>query len=405
MTAPSRGAALRTRAALIARDPAVADAWRAFWLSRVLVWVAGVAAVVALGVIDPNAVRFDPDGLTRPFGAVADDLVAPGARWDAVWFLRIAEEGYDADRAAFFPLYPLLVKAGGVLVGSQLVAGVLLSLAALLGALVLLGRLVTLDFGRDVARLTVLLVALFPGALWFSSVYSEALFLLLSVGAVYAARTDRWALAGAAGALAATTRSAGIVLLVPLAVLWWRSERRASDLAWLAAVPAGLVLFCVALVVSGESFFAPFTAQEAWLREFAGPFGAVPAGVGDGWNGARDVLTGAERPTRPFDPAWVNVWLLLTLVAVLVAAVGALRRLPLAYGLYVVAALALPLSYPVDGQPLMSLPRFAAVLWPLHLWLALVLVSRRTARPVVLGVFAVLLAVVSAVVARWGWVA
>ena len=406
MTA-SRGAALRSRLGSFARDPAVADAWRAFWISRLVVWVAGVAAVIALGVVDWNATRFDPEGLTRPFGEVGDDLVAPGARWDAVWFLRIAEDGYDADRAAFFPLYPLLVKVGGAVLGSPLVAGILISLACLFGALVLLWRLVAVDFGRDVARLTVLLVALFPGALWFSSVYSEALFVLLSVGAVYAARTDRWALAGAAGALAATTRSAGVVLAVPLVVLWWRGggRRRVADLAWVGLVPCGLLVFCVALAAAGESFFAPFTAQEAWLREFAGPFGAVPAAVSDTWDGVRDIVSGAERPTRPFDPAWVNVELFVAFVAVVVATVGALRRLPLAYGLYVVAALALPLSYPVDGQPLMSLPRFAAVLWPLHLWLALVVVRRPVARGVVVGVFAVLLAVVSWTVARWGWVA
>ena len=66
---------------------------------------------------------------------------------------------------------------------------------------------ISTDFGRDVASLCVLLVAVFPGGLWLSAVYSEALFLLLSVGAIYAARTDRWAWAGIAGALAASTRA------------------------------------------------------------------------------------------------------------------------------------------------------------------------------------------------------
>ena len=382
------------------------DAWRALWLSRVVVWGAGLAGVLLLGVLDGNAERFDPAGLTRPFGALGDDLVAPGARWDAVWFLRIAEDGYDPDRAAFFPLYPLLVKAGGALIGSPVAAGILLSLGCLFGALVLLGRLVALDFGRDVARLCVLLVAVFPGALWFSSVYSEALFLLLSVAAVLAARLDRWALAGVAGALAASTRSAGLVLLVPLAVLWWQGPgRRPVDLAWLLLVPGAVLAFCAALALSGESFLAPFEAQEAWLREFAGPFGALPAAVGEAWGSAGDLLTGASRPTEPFDPARVHVENFVLLLGVLVATVGVFRRLPLAYGLYVVAALALPLSYPVDDQALMSLPRFAAVLWPLHLWLALVLCRRRVAGPATVIVFVVLLAITSAAVARWAWVA
>jgi hypothetical protein len=392
--------------ARLTADPAVADAWRAFWVSRVVVWVAGVVAVAALGVDERSADAFDPGGRLSPFGEVGDALVAPGARWDAGWFAQIAQEGYDGNAAAFFPLYPLLVRAGAVLVGSQIVAGILISLACLLGALVLLWRLVALDFGREVARLTVVLVAVFPGALWFSSVYSESLYLLLSVGAIYAARTDRWALAGVAGALAASTRSAGIVLLVPLAWIWWTSrDRRPGDLAWIALVPAGLLVFCLALAISGDGFTAPLSAQERWLREFAGPFGGIIPAIGEAWNGARDVLTGAPRPTEPFDPALTNVQLFVAFVAIVVATVGVLRRLPLAYGLYVLAALALPLSYPVDGQPLMSLPRFAAVLFPLHLWLALVLVRHRIARPVVVGLSLAVLAVVSAFVARWGWVA
>ena len=112
VTAPPRGAGLRSRARALARDPAVVDAWRAFWVSRLVIWVAGVAAVVAVGIVDPSAARFDPEGLTRPFGGLGDDLVAPGARWDAVWFLRIADGGYDDTRAAFFPLFPFVSRGG-----------------------------------------------------------------------------------------------------------------------------------------------------------------------------------------------------------------------------------------------------------------------------------------------------
>ena len=370
-------------------------------------WAAGVAAVVVWGVRAANATTFDDAGLTRPFGALGDDLVAPGARWDAVWFLRIAEDGYDPDRAAFFPLYPLLVKVGGVLVGSPVVAGILVSLGCFFGALVLLHRLVALDWGRDAARLCVLLVAVFPGAVWFSSVYSESLFLLLSVGCVYAARTGRWELAGAAGALAAATRSAGLVLVVPLAVLWWQSDgRRLADAAMIALVPAGLVVFCLVLAAGGQDALAPFDAQEAWQRAFAGPFGAVPDGASAAWDGARDLVAGTAAPAGAFDLRWLNLAMGLTLVATLVAVVGAVRRLPLAYWAYVVAALALPLSYPVEGHPLMSLPRFVAVLWPLHLWLALLLLGRGApVRGAVVGVFVVGLAAVSGEVASWGWVA
>jgi len=89
-----------------------------------------------------------------------------------------------------------------------------------------------------------------------------------------------------------------------------------------------------------------------------------------------------------------------------VATVGVLRRLPPAYGAYTVAALALPLSFSVEPQPLMSLPRFLAVLFPLFMWLGAWLAEGGTARRVaVLGPSAVGLVAVTAVFATWHWVA
>ena len=84
---------------------------------------------------------------------------------------------------------------------------------------------------------------------------------------------------------------------------------------------------------------------------------------------------------------------------------GALRRLPVAYGGYMVAAIALPLSYPVAPQPLMSFPRFLAVLFPLHMWLSLKLRGRPRQRLGVIAVSAAMLAVASAQFAAWEWVA
>jgi len=75
-----------------ARDAALLDAWRALWVSRLLVWAAGVVAVLAFG-LSARASDFDPAGLTSPFGATGDALVAPAARWDSVWYLAIAGDG------------------------------------------------------------------------------------------------------------------------------------------------------------------------------------------------------------------------------------------------------------------------------------------------------------------------
>ncbi len=412
--------ALPARAAL-AIDDAVADAWRALWVSRLLVWAAAIAAVVLFG-LSGRAAAFDPAGLTTPFGATGDVLAAPLGRWDSVWFMAIASGGYgDGGSEAFFPLYPLLVRVAGVPFGSALVGGALASTALLGVALVLLHRLVALDHDRAVARNAVLVTALFPMSFFFSAVYSESLFLALSVGAVYAARRERWAWAGALGALAATTRSAGVLLLVPLAMIYLWDAGRPSlrtrrplrlDVAWLVLVPLGLAMYCAFLALGGHDALAPFHAQEVWFRSFAGPFGGVWDGVVAGVQGSRQLLSGAREPVfftaaggDPFLVARHNVELLVWLALALVAVAGVLRRLPAAYGAYVVAALALPLSYPVGPQPLMSLPRFVAVLFPLAIWLAVWMTGHVLRERLVVFAFAVALAVYTGIFATWHWVA
>src|SRR3954463_13950117 len=195
----------------------VVPAVRAVVLSRLLVWAAGLVAVLVAGV-SSRAADFDPARTLAPYGEPLDTLIAPGARWDSVWYLMVAHSGYGSDpaRPAFFPLYPLLLRA----LGSDIVGGIALSLACFAIAAVLLHRLTAIELGPAAAAPAVMALALFPGSLYFSMVYSEALFLALSVGAVYCARTGRWAWAGALAGLAAATRSAGLVLIVPLALLW-----------------------------------------------------------------------------------------------------------------------------------------------------------------------------------------
>jgi hypothetical protein len=392
---PVRGALLRA--------PAVADAWRALWISRLLVWAVGAAAA-ALWSLSPRVILFDPGSVTRPFGPVGNALVAPLARWDSVWYLAIANDGYPADdprRTAFFPLYPLLLRAADAVVGHPLLAGALVSLACFAFALPLLHRLAALELGLPAAREAVWALALFPGALFFSAVYSEALYLLLSVACLYAARTGRWAWAGAAGALGAATRSTGVILVVPLAVMWLASAgegpRRARDAAWIGLVPLGLAGFCAALALGGGDPLAPMHVQDVWFRHFAGPFVGV-------WDGARAAWDGLHHPGDPASRA--NVVLCGFLLAAVPLVVVVLRRLPAAYGAYVLASLAVPLSYPVGPQPLMSLPRFLAVLFPLFMalgaWMAEGGGVRRVA---VLGPSAAGLAVATAVFATWHWFA
>src|SRR5918996_3702119 len=410
--------AARVVAAVRGSD-AVRAAWSVFWSARAAVLVVAIFAALSFGpaaggLAERNAATFDEPALTQ---AVADPLLAPLARWDAAWYLRIADSGYAGSdaRAAFFPLYPLLVRAlatpFGASPGALLVAAYAVALAAFLAALVLLYRLVSLELGRPLARPALLLLSVFPAALYFGAPYSESLFLLLAVGAFYAARTGRWACAGAAPCGAAATRRAGILLVLPLAMLWWGSrDRRARDVAWLLLAPLGLAGYALFLGLAEGDAWRFLDVQDAWSRELTVPLAGAWDGFTAAIDGARQLASGQrevvyfERAAGdPYRIAAVNLMLLGALVFAVVACVGAFRRLPKAYGAWVAASLVLPLTFPVKPQPLMSLPRFLAVLFPIFMWLAVWSEERRaTAR--VAAVSALGLGLFTAQFASWHWV-
>lgn len=390
-----------------------------FWTTRAVVLVVAVFAALSFGpalggIAERNAAVFDEPELTR---AVAESLLSPLARWDAAWYLRIADSGYAGSdvRAAFFPLYPLLVRAAatpfGASPGALLIASYGVALAAFFAALVLLHRLVSLELGRPLARPVLLLLAVFPAALYFGAPYSESLFLLLAVAAFYAARTERWAWAGLAAAGAAATRSAGVLLLLPLAMLWWTSRpRRRSDVAWLLLGPLGLAAYAAFLGLSEGDAWRFLDVQDAWSRELAIPLAGAWDGFGAALDGARQLLSGQRKVVYfeqaagdPYRIAAINLMLFGTLVFAVVACIGCLRRLPKAYGAWVAVSLVLPLTFPVKPQPLMSLPRFVAVLFPIFMWLALWSEERRaTAR--VAAVSALGLGLFTAQFASWHWI-
>jgi Mannosyltransferase (PIG-V) len=416
--------------------------WRAFWMSRLVVFAVGVLAVLSFGRA-ANTQGFDPARLTAPFGYFGNLLAAPFARWDSVWYLAIAQGGYDHDpsRTAFFPLYPMMIRGVGVVIGSDLIAGVLISLVAFAFALLLVYRLAVLELDSKLAGVTVMLIAFCPMAYFFSAVYSESLYLALSVGCILPARLGRWASAGVLGALAAASRNSGIVLVVPIVLLFLygpRADRPDPHAArgpqatpanrsgpwlllprhpiqpaigWGALVPAGLAAYVGWLALKTGDGLAPFHAQQVWFRHFAGPFGGVWDGAVAAWDGLRQLLHGPPPPLyfttaggNALTVAGQNLMLFGFLVLGLIACAGTFRRLPLAYGAYALASLAMPLSYPVGPQPLASLPRYEVVLFPLFMWGAWWIERRGITKPA-LASLAVLLGLFTADFATWRFVA
>jgi len=251
----------------------------------------------------------------------------------------------------------------------------------------------------------------FPAAVFFGAPYAESLFLLLAVGAFLSARTDHWAWAGAAAAGAAATRSAGVLLLLPLVMLWWTSRgRRARDVAWLALVPLGLAAYALFLGLTEGDALRFLDVQDAWSRELTVPLGGAWDGLVAAWDGVRQLASGQKDVVYfevaagdPYRIAAINIMLFGTLVFAVIACAGVLRRLPAAYGVWVAVSLLLPLTFPVKPQPLMSLPRFVAVLFPIFMWLALWCEERRATERAA-AISALGLGLFTVQYASWHWI-
>src|SRR5512138_423816 len=141
------------------------------------------------------------------------------ARFDSGWYFNIARYGYEwveAGRSnlAFFPLYPLLMRYVALGLGGGrsrvYMAGILISWTAFVLAMLILHRLARVELKDDAAAArAVVFAAIFPFAFFFGVVYTEALFLCLTVAAFYGFRTRQWWLGALAGALATATRANG----------------------------------------------------------------------------------------------------------------------------------------------------------------------------------------------------
>lgn len=332
----------------------------------VLVFVAVRLGLFLIGLIAPGL--FPPlDPVSVP-GWPARALPDPGwhnavtawERFDALWFLRIADAGYATGdgSAAFFPLYPLAIRALALPLGGRpLAAGFLVSNAALLGAIVILYFLTSFETSERTARTTVALLCLFPTSFFLFMPYGESLFLLLAVGALWAARRDRWLLAGVAAVLAGLTRSVGLVLAAALmaeASLQRAEDRRplAPRLAVSTLPVVGSLLYLAYWQAKAGDWLAPLHQQANWERVWSWPWSTLIEGTRSAFR-----YVGATNGGY-----WLIDWAIV--VPMLAASVFALRRYRLSYVLYAWGGLLIPLSFIFEGRPLMSMPRFVLPLFP-----------------------------------------
>lgn len=362
---------------------------RSFTISRALVLLFAFLGFAFLPVVQ--------SGFSVPLPESTPWYLSIWYQWDAHWYMSISMHGYewvagDQSNVAFFPLYPMVVKIFGLLLGgNHLLVGILLSTAFFFAALIYFFRLVRDDFGEIIADRAIWFLSIFPASLFFTTLYTESLFLLTSVASFYYARRGRWALAGIWGFLAALTKVTGFFIFIPL-VYEYMSQRSFSlqrlrpSMMWVVLVPTGL------LVYMGYLYFS-FGLPLAFAQTQAA-----------GWGHEFKMITGSLSNDLSILIRQWEIWVVYEIGAVLLLAVmifiGIRKKLP---GTYIVYML-ITLIFPLTGGTTKSMSRYLLMVFPMFIIMAL-LTEKPAVRWAVSAVSIVLLAVSTAAFVTGRWVA
>ncbi|MFT3916399.1 MAG: mannosyltransferase family protein [Anaeromyxobacteraceae bacterium] len=194
--------------------------------------------------------------------------------WDANHYLFLADWGYQPQHisSAFYPLLPFLLKLLRPLAGGDaLVAGLVLSTAAFLGAVAYLFLLVRAERDEATASRACLLLVAFPTTFYAGLLYTEALFLLLAVGLFFHLRRNELGLATAFAFLLPLTRPTGLMVALPATVAVaalapaWRPAWRKLPMPLAFAV--GFAAYLGILYASTGDALAGFDAQKVFLAQ------------------------------------------------------------------------------------------------------------------------------------------
>ncbi|MGW5003090.1 hypothetical protein ACWEP8_36165 [Streptomyces hydrogenans] len=335
-------------------------------------------AVVAFGVIKAVGLTFL--AIYSAFNG-KDPLVLLSARWDSLWYARVADYGYDfsvqapdgrhLSSMAFFPLLPLLERSAASLGISSSQAGLAISLVASLAAAVGLFRVGLYVHSAKVGHLLVCLWASLPVSIVQSMAYSESLFVALSSWAIYAVFRERWVIAGLLAFFAGLTRPVGLAVAVAVFVGAFLtvksvgsrlSARRYGEILCACVIaPLGAVGYILWVGWQRKSIFGYFQVQEGW---------------GNGFDGG---IAFSRFLAEPIWDSWILVALFMASIICLAALPHVIlfrqgQSMPLIFYSAIVTLLAIGASGYFGSKPRLLIPAFPLLL-PLAITLAR---SRRT---------------------------
>jgi len=282
------------------------------------------------------------------------DLISLHSRWDSVWYLDIARNGYiynGADKLSnivFFPIYPALIAVVSFFtLGNLALAGWIVSMVSLVIACIFIYKLVK-EFHPTLDPYQVIFFLLiFPTAFFFNAVYTESLFLALSVATFYFALKKNFLLAGVIGLAASLTRISGILIFIPIAWEYYEAMgfKKIFNLKFipLLLIPLGTFCFFLYDYLAFGDWLLFFKVESLWGRQF---------------------MLNKEHFNLFSNPALVNFSLDLAFVVLsFVASALSFKKLRISYGLYIFSTIIFALS----SGTTMSIGRYVLILFPTYI--------------------------------------
>lgn len=306
------------------------------------------------------------------------------SNWDGQHFLQIAENGYlEAYQLAFFPLFPILMRLIQLIIPLPLwIVGVLINLVGTIGGFVFLAKIL---LRQKISHpwMILVLILFFPVSFFFVTLYSEALFFLLSLGAIYFYHKDKNWPTILLLTLLTLTRMAGIALVLAILVdLYYRKKFN----YWFLIPFIGVGSFAIYGYLKTGILLSIVFAETYWERMVTFPGFAL-------YNSLSILL----REGISYH-GYSLVADLLLVIGVLIILFRSYRIIPRLYFYYALFSLLIPLS----TSTFLSLPRFLLVIFPL--FMAFYMWTNNTVRWIYCIVGVMLSVIFFTIFLQGGWV-
>jgi Gpi18-like mannosyltransferase len=329
--------------------------WLAFFIHTLIIFTSYLLADILPSHLPAGFI----DHSLYPMSSSLEKLV----KWDAHWYTYVAGHGYDAKSIVFFPFLIMIMKFLSALGLHIAFAGLLICNVFAFVSFWIMDLTFRLDFSKEQVHHSLLSYALMPTSFFLNSIYTESIFITLSLFCIYFIRRGQWWYGGIAGAFATLTRNLGIFLFIFLLYEFFKKkpQHSKSSCILIALFLPAFALSCFMLYnlyLLGDPI-AFVNSQKSWGRYFELPWHNIWANI---------PLTISNNPYSQPGIALDTVLVISSIIGLFFLTFLPSFKIPVSYLLIGWIWLFIPLCSTAPGLPLYSMSRFILPIFPLYLF-------------------------------------